>query len=378
MGHNVYANMMAIVAKSADGKAICAFPDVCLSPPTPPAGPIPIPYPNTGFASDTTQGSKTVKLAGKEVALKNQSYFSKSMGDEAATKTLGMGVISHQITGKVYFNSWSMDVKIEGKNVCRHFDLTTHNHSSVPGNSPPWPYLEDMTVPERLKACGDEMEAVKSNCTNYDKPGKTHLDCPDYESSATKNAGFGNDPCVKAKRCMLVPYDRSKSKGGCCEGQTPHHLVPKRHFPKTVADDYDQADAPCVCAEGFSWHRNDASKFPDDKKTHPDMHDLQDATERSVVDLVESDPSFGRTPDRAMTYEEAREVGIAAHKKIFKDSGCSEGCLQAQLDAYHNQAGVDDKDPVATKRAGSTGDPATTKKFANELKKNKRLKTLPK
>ena len=35
--------------------------------------------------------------------------------------------------GKVYFNAWSMDVKVEGENVVRHLDMTTHNHGSGPG-----------------------------------------------------------------------------------------------------------------------------------------------------------------------------------------------------------------------------------------------------
>src|SRR5689334_161506 len=109
MANEVYANGREVSCKKADGKSVCAFPDVCLSPPSPPAGPIPIPYPNTGFAKDTTAGSKTVTISGQEVVLKDKSYFKKSTGDEAATRSLGMGVITHEITGKVFFNSWSMD-----------------------------------------------------------------------------------------------------------------------------------------------------------------------------------------------------------------------------------------------------------------------------
>ena len=85
MANDVFANMMEISCKAAAGKAICAFPDVCFTPPTAPPTPpgVPIPYPNTGMASDTTSGSRTVKITGKEVMLKNKSYFKKSTGDEA-------------------------------------------------------------------------------------------------------------------------------------------------------------------------------------------------------------------------------------------------------------------------------------------------------
>lgn len=64
MSNNVYVKGRKIACKAADGKSVAAFPDVCLSPPSPPAGPVPIPYPNTAFAKDTQNGSKTVKIAG--------------------------------------------------------------------------------------------------------------------------------------------------------------------------------------------------------------------------------------------------------------------------------------------------------------------------
>jgi hypothetical protein len=54
------------------------------------------------------------------------------MGDEAATKTLGMGVVTHTIQGKLKHAAWSFDVKIEGANAIRHMDLTTHNHMNCP------------------------------------------------------------------------------------------------------------------------------------------------------------------------------------------------------------------------------------------------------
>jgi hypothetical protein len=104
------------------------MPDVCLTPPSPPAGPIPIPYPNFAKASDTSGGSKKVKAGGKEINLKGKSKYKKSNGDEAATKSLGMGVISHNIGGSVKHKVGSFDVKAEGASVVRLLDLTTGNH----------------------------------------------------------------------------------------------------------------------------------------------------------------------------------------------------------------------------------------------------------
>jgi hypothetical protein len=132
MSKNVFANGRGISAQKDDNKSLCAMPDVCLSPPSPPAGPVPIPYPNTSKATDTNDGTKTVKIGGGEVGMKNSSTYKKSNGDEAATKSLGMGVVTHTIQGALKHAAWSFDVKIEGANAIRHMDLTTHNHMNCP------------------------------------------------------------------------------------------------------------------------------------------------------------------------------------------------------------------------------------------------------
>lgn len=138
MTRNVFANMWEIAAKSGMNKSIARFPDVCLSPPSPPAGPIPVPYPDTSFSTDLKEGSETVSIGDKPVALAQKSYYQPSvLGNETATRSFGASVITHQITGKTYFQAWSMDVMIEDKNVCRHIDITTSNHASYPGATPP-------------------------------------------------------------------------------------------------------------------------------------------------------------------------------------------------------------------------------------------------
>lgn len=135
MGANVFANGREISARKSDNESIAAMPDVCLSPPSPPAGPIPIPYPNFSNAHDTSNGTKTVKIAGDEVGMKNLSNYKTSKGDEAATRALGMGEMTHTIEGTTYFAAWSSDVMVEGANVTRFMDLTTHNHASDPANT---------------------------------------------------------------------------------------------------------------------------------------------------------------------------------------------------------------------------------------------------
>lgn len=139
MANNVFANGREVACKAANSKSICAFPDVCFTPPLTPATPpgIPIPYPNTAFADKTTEGSTTVKVNGQQVMLKNKSFFGNSVGDEAGNAPK-KGVVTSTHKGKAYFVAWSMDVKVEGENVVRHMDMTTHNHmSKMPGNTPP-------------------------------------------------------------------------------------------------------------------------------------------------------------------------------------------------------------------------------------------------
>lgn len=76
----VEANMKEIAEKASENKKINSMPDVCKTPPSP-SGPVPIPYPNTAMSSDTSSGSKKVKIEGKEVMTKKSS-FEKSTGDE--------------------------------------------------------------------------------------------------------------------------------------------------------------------------------------------------------------------------------------------------------------------------------------------------------
>ena len=133
---NVFANGQEIACKAADGTAPAAFPDTCLSPPPPPAGPLPIPYPNTAKASDTTSGTTTVRICGREVMMKDDSSFKRSMGNEPAIRGQGMGVVTHTIQGEAGFVAWSFDVKFEGANVPRNLDIMLHNEQSNPSNTP--------------------------------------------------------------------------------------------------------------------------------------------------------------------------------------------------------------------------------------------------
>jgi hypothetical protein len=191
MANNVFADGREISCKAADGKSICAFPDVCLTPPENPATPpgVPVPYPNTAFAKDSTNGSKTVKISGKEVMLKNKSYFKRSTGDEAGCAAK-KGVLTSTNMGKVYFNSWSMDVKCEGENVVRHLDVTTHNHMSQPPNTPPMAYQDGFAVASADDPdCAGASAANQAGAAFLEKNGQHDADTVVAGAKFVPNAG---------------------------------------------------------------------------------------------------------------------------------------------------------------------------------------------
>ncbi len=125
MGSTVFVNNMGVVHKGSSGKAI-AFPDVCKTPT--PGGPVPVPYPNIGMSSDTSKGTKKVKIQNQPSMVKGSNY-SKSSGNEGGTA--GGGVVSSKTKGKAEFIIYSFDVKFEGKNVCRMGDLMTQNDKNA-------------------------------------------------------------------------------------------------------------------------------------------------------------------------------------------------------------------------------------------------------
>src|SRR6185437_187716 len=213
MANQVYANGREVACKAAAGKSVASFPDVCFTPPQTPATPpgVPIPYPNTGMASDCTEGSKTVEVSGQEIVLKDKSYFKKSSGDEAGSAPK-KGMISSKITGKVYFTMWSMDVKFEGENVVRHMDMTTHNHGS-PSNTAPWLYRDEAAT-GKTDDCADVRRKVDNDCS---------------ESEFAKGSPGCSPKCCEAKKCVLSPYS-TKPKIECCDGKTKHHIVPDHCF----------------------------------------------------------------------------------------------------------------------------------------------------
>lgn len=410
MANQVYANMMEVSCKAAAGKSICAFPDVCMTPPMTPATPpgVPIPYPNTGMASDCTSGSSTVKISGQEVMLKNKSYFKRSMGDEAGAAPK-KGVVTSANMGKVYFTMWSMDVKVEGENVVRMMDMTTHNHASMGPNSPPWAYLDEVAMSTASAECKAQAEKtskcvekhVKANTTQDNRaehktPGATRVaaikDDAKVDWAALLQADGGKnefynkkgttrdmceDPeCKDQFECNLLPFDF-----GCCKAEkgepgemkTPHHIVPAHCFmPPGVrnkggsdrypgTESYVDTKAPCICLEGHTKSSVDKSN---NIKQHGQVHAIVDPAEDAHLVLEQQYTPSGKPrtgasqhKEKAGTwnFEQANEAGSDAVSKV---TGCPKECLKAQSEAAHKKMGLDvgpGKSEKLTLRADSSG-----------------------
>lgn len=298
MGTKVFANGREISCKASSGKTICAMPDVCFTPPENPATPpgVPIPYPNTGFASDTTDGSKSVKISKKEVGLKNKSCFKKSTGDEAGSAAK-KGIITSKNTGKVFFESWSMDVKIEGKNAVRHLDMTTNNHASTPGDTPPWAYVADMSVD------GHSCAQIVSEIHPYDEK-----DCEtgDQSHHIIDNASLTMEGARRTALKNILESD--------AVGRAKRNLFqPGSGHP---GESYDEKKAPCICLEG-------------------DM--AVEGTEHNIAHTHTSNAAESlSTSDGKWNYQQARDNGAESIQEAKGLEDWEAECMKLVLDAYFN------------------------------------------
>ncbi len=295
MRDTVFINNRSAFDTSSSGKSLMAFPDVCLTPPPPPAGPIPTPLPNNALVKDITGCAKSVTFNGNPAAHKN-SYISTSNGDEPGDpKTGGQGnVVTHVVNGKAYFASHSMDVLIEGVEAVRHLDITTHNHACPPAGTPPNPVIATMAVAEFAMEPGR-----RSAARSYD----------------------------------IVRYDKK-----CPQPKTPHHIIPKHCFKgywndKTTGqpvpfagwEKYSPAKAPCVCVTGS------------DKVAAGDDGGLLDHGRiHNRFDVAEARAGLRNDQANKWTYAEAKAEGVTSVRKSTGGK-CDDECVAAVLDAYHRE-----------------------------------------
>ncbi|MBZ9887518.1 MULTISPECIES: PAAR-like domain-containing protein [unclassified Mesorhizobium] len=314
---DVFANGLEISGKSVDAKTIAAFPDVCFTPPENPATPpgVPIPYPSFGMASDTEDGTGTVKIGGKTVNIKNKSDLSKTSGTEAGCAAK-KGVITSKNTGKEFFKSWSPNVKFDGEPVIRMTDLATNNHASDPPNAPPWPHIAG--VNPATASCAEILAALG---LKFHK----HEDSP---CEAEDRAGGSNKATFEQSDHII--------QTACFTDGRLGEAIPTAGPNKA----YDINKAPCVCLK-------DASRRSTE---HGEKSASQRQSKRDWVAKRKADANWNPT------YKDAREDNLDAMKDALKpriDDGPNGeehpavGCLRVECDKYFkDELGMDDDTPV--------------------------------
>lgn len=248
---NVFANMREVSAKKDGNKSICAMMSVCLSPPSPPAGPIPIPYPVTDMASNTANGTGSVYVQKKEVGKQNASDYKKCNGNQPATRSFGMDVVSHTLQGKTKFEMYSFDVKFENKGAERLLDLTSTNHmnpataftASAAGGAPPdMPTDDDCKALETQNAEYRTTKRGTTGKTNDQKVIKTRKDGTKVtfsESGTVTSGAFLPEGGTAARRFTGVSATRSLQtvKGNLCQSSSvPGTPKPDDDRTKTYVD----------------------------------------------------------------------------------------------------------------------------------------------
>lgn len=297
-----YAGGREILHKGCGGKAFGCFPDVCLCPPPPPAGPIPAPLPNNAMAGDLDGCAQSVLVDGNPVATVD-SNISKSTGDEPGDPKSGGqgGVITHGVGGKAYFEMGVDSVHVEGKPVATHLSITVQNaQSKEMPNTPPHVILAKMDFAQGgVASCGEDCKV-----TTYD-PNK----CPE-------------DPKTGKKK-------------------TPHHIVPKHclkeyfndenkdpipYTPKGAAQSpwskYNPDKAPCICVSGAT------------KTAAIDGVLLEHGRIHKRIDVAEAVAGMRNNEAQEWTLEEAVDAGTAAVAAVLP--GCKTECLKGIVADFHS------------------------------------------
>ncbi|SAL83438.1 PF13665 domain protein [Caballeronia terrestris] len=211
MPTHIIVNGLGLTYKGTVGVSTATIPDVCKTPS--PGGPVPIPYPNFAQQSSLEDGTTTVFAKGEMIAVKG-SHYSSSFGDEAGTAG---GVKSNVNMKATDWITYSFDVKMDGKNACRHTDKKFHNNQNTvdlagnvdPGISGGNPLLIDCkdapkSSPTKFSDC--EKEEICAKCAAINATANAAIDSPQPGKSNT-------GPYRGHKRIGEVAYEINRADG---------------------------------------------------------------------------------------------------------------------------------------------------------------------
>jgi hypothetical protein len=137
------------------------------------------------------------------------------------------------------------------------------------------------------------------------------------------------DPCLKARKCMLVPFNKTGAKTaansgeGCCPGQTGHHVIPGAAFEGNPCySSKDHRNAPTICVEGTN----------NSHGSHGAAHRELDQRIKAYKDKYGGKISYKAQRDKSV---EAIRAAGASH--------CDPECLKKQLDEFYKDCDKGDE-----------------------------------
>src|SRR5262249_6492471 len=181
------------------------------------------------------------------------------------------------------------------------------------------------------------------------KKCEKHVTNNTYSTGRINKTGMQQDmcddkECQKAMQCVLTPYE-----SGCCDGKTPHHVIPAHCFmpPGERSNDTGQryagcensdADtAPCICVSG----KDKSNKRLQHARIHKHFDALEDGYKKNGAGT--------------WSYNQAADAGAESVNKVM---GCDENCTRAQLNKYHNKdAGISSGTQLRADSSGQSTPP---------------------
>jgi hypothetical protein len=200
---------------------------------------------------------------------------------------------------------------------------------------------------DALKKIDNVGDKAKDILESYKKePHRAHADAMSLIAQL--------DPCLRARKCLLVPYKNTASDGskdeeesakrtaatgkkttvksnkaksqakhgsGCCPGQTGHHILPNAMVEGAGCPGYDYDSAPTMCLEGA--------------KNGP-AHGSHGMAHHRLTKAMDGYKTL--TGKDKLPYEDAKKHAIDAVQRAGAIQ-CERKCLEAQLDAHYKCSG---------------------------------------
>lgn len=266
MPSHVLVNGLGLTYKSTSGISTATIPDVCKTPS--PAGPVPIPYPNIARQATLKGGTTTVKAKGNMIAIKG-SHYGSSNGDEPGTAGGVKSGVNMKATDWI---TYSFDVKMDGKNACRHTDKKFHNNQNAadlqgnidPATGKPWHKCGE------VGSYGSQCNSGKAAKPKFERdhvPAKAQLKARARQKAGYKNGTKKQKKCIMDAVCyrglaIVIPkgVHRGHSKT-CGANNTPKQIrddaktkesmdAAAERDTKAIQDHLD-AKGPKACADAY-------------------------------------------------------------------------------------------------------------------------------